>query len=148
MNSEKATAVSPSSSPRARGPSVLDLLWSAAGVIAALQSKRDQPRPEDDQVPQERETAETDQFSLLARQQVMCACTYADTLIDNRFYVVFSPVVRKSHTCSFKKEATSLPARRQLKTYNYNKGFPPDSSRLGKVFPLDGRHIRGDPDRP
>ena len=46
------------------------------------------------------------------------------------------------------KEATSLPARRQLKTYNYNKGFPPDSSRLGKVFPLDGRHIRGDPDRP
>ena len=40
MNSEKATAVSPSSSPRARGPSVLDLLWSAAGVIAALQSKR------------------------------------------------------------------------------------------------------------
>ena len=30
MNSEKATAVSPSSSPRARGPSVLDLLWSAA----------------------------------------------------------------------------------------------------------------------
>ena len=43
-----------------RGPSVLDLLWSAAGVIAALQSKRDQPRPEDDQVPQERETAETD----------------------------------------------------------------------------------------
>ena len=110
MNSEKATAVSPSSSPRARGPSVLDLLWSAAGVIAALQSKRDQPRPEDDQVPQERETAETDQFSLLARQQVMCACAYADTLIDNRFYTVFSPVVRKSHTCSFKKEATSLPA--------------------------------------
>ena len=90
MNSEKATAVSPSSSPRARGPSVLDLLWSAAG-IAALQSKRDQPRPEDDQVPQERETAETDQFSLLARQQVMCACAYADTLIDNRFYTVFSP---------------------------------------------------------
>ena len=33
MNSEKATAVSPSSSPRARGPSVLDLLWSAAGVM-------------------------------------------------------------------------------------------------------------------
>ena len=89
MNSEKATAVSPSSSPRARGPSVLDLLWSAAGVIAALQSKRDQPRPEDDQVPQERETAETDQFSLLARQQVMCVCVHADTLIDNRFYSVF-----------------------------------------------------------
>ena len=89
MNSEKATAVSPSSSPRARGPSVLDLLWSAAGVIAALQSKRDQPRPEDDQVPQERETAETDQFSLLARQQVMCVCVYADTLIEYRFYSVF-----------------------------------------------------------
>ena len=51
MNSEKVTAVSPSSSPRARGPSVLDLLWSAAGVIAALQSKRDQPRPEDDPTP-------------------------------------------------------------------------------------------------
>ena len=96
MNSEKATAVSPSSSPRARGPSVLDLLWSAAGVIAALQSKRDQPRPEDDQVPQERETAETDQFSLLARQQVMCVCVHADTIIDNRFYTGFSsPVVRK-----------------------------------------------------
>ena len=73
MNSEKATAVSPSSSPRARGPSVLDLLWSAAMTPAALQSKRDQPRPEDDQVPQERETAETDQFSLLARQRVVCA---------------------------------------------------------------------------
>ena len=90
MNSEKATAVSPSSSPRARGPSVLDLLWSAAGVIAALQSKRDQPRPEDDQVPQERETAETDQFSLLAPPR-QCACVRADTVIDNRFYVVFSP---------------------------------------------------------
>ena len=72
MNSEKATAVSPSSSPRARGPSVLDLLWSAAGVIATLQSKRDQPRPEDDQVPQERETAETDQFSLLPPRRVVC----------------------------------------------------------------------------
>ena len=64
MNSEKATAVSPSSSPRARGPSVLDLLWSAA--------MRDQPRPEDDQVPQERETAETDQFSLLPPRRVVC----------------------------------------------------------------------------
>ena len=73
MDSEKATAVSPSSPLRARGPSVLDLLWSAAGVIAALQSKRDQPRPEDDQVPQERETAETDQFSLLAPRRVVCA---------------------------------------------------------------------------
>ena len=51
----------------------------------------------------------------------MCVRAHADTLIDNRFYVVFSPVVRKSHTCSFKKEATSLPARRQLKTYDYNK---------------------------
>ena len=40
MNSEKATAVSPSSSPRARGPSVLDLLWSAAGVIAATSQAR------------------------------------------------------------------------------------------------------------
>ena len=79
MNSEKATAVSPSSSLRARGPSVLDLLWSAAGVIAALQSKRGQPQPEDDQVPQERETAETDQFSLLARQQVMCVCVRGHT---------------------------------------------------------------------
>ena len=66
----------------------------------------------------------------------MCACAHADTIIDNRFYVVFFPVVRKSHTCSFKKEATSLPARRQLKTYDYNKGVPPDSSRLGKVFLL------------
>ena len=56
--------------PRARGPSVLDLLWSAAGVIAALQSKRGQPQPEDDQVPQERETAETDQFSLLAPPRI------------------------------------------------------------------------------
>ena len=148
MNSEKATAVSPSSSPRARGPSVLDLLWSTAGVIAALQSKKDQPRPEDDQVPQERETAETDQFSLLPPRQVVCVRACADTIIDTGFILFFSPVVRKSHTCSFKKEATSLPARRQLKTYNYNKGFPPDSSRLGKVFPLDGRHIRGDPDRP
>ena len=65
-----------------------------------------------------------------------CVRAHADTVIDNRFYVVFPPVVRKSHTCSFKKEATSLPARRQLKTYDYNKGVPPDSSRLGKVFPL------------
>ena len=73
MNSEKATAVSPSSSPRARGPSILNLLWSAAMTSAALQSKRDQPRPEDDQVPQERETAETDQFSLLPPQRVVCA---------------------------------------------------------------------------
>ena len=148
MDSEKATAVSPSSPLRACGPSALDLLWSAAGVIAALQSKRDQPRPEDDQVPQERETAETDQFSLLAPRRGVCVRAHADTLIDNRFYTVFSPVLRKSHTCSFKKEATSLPARRQLKTYDYNKGVPPDSSRLGKVFPLDGLHIPGDPDRP
>ena len=72
MDSEKATAVSPSSPLRARGPSVLDLLWSAAGVIATLQSKRDQPRPEDDQIPQERETAETDQFSLLPPRRVVC----------------------------------------------------------------------------
>ena len=78
MNSEKATAVSPSSSPRARGPSV-------------LQSKRDQPRPEDDQVPQERETAETDQFSLLAPRRVVCVRAHADTIIDNRFYTVFFP---------------------------------------------------------
>ena len=48
MDSEKATAVSPSSPLRARG------------------------EPEDDQVPQERETAETDQFSLLAPQRVVC----------------------------------------------------------------------------
>ena len=91
MNSEKATAVSPSSSPRARGPSVLDLLWSAAMTPAALQSKRDQPRPEDDQVPQEIETAETDQFSLLAPRRTVCVRARADTIIDNRFYVVFFP---------------------------------------------------------
>ena len=48
MDSEKATAVSPSSPLRARG------------------------EPEDDQVPQERETAETDQFSLLAPRRVVC----------------------------------------------------------------------------
>ena len=77
-----------------------------------------------------------------------CACVRADTVIEYRFMLFFSPVVRKSHPCSFKKEATSLPARRQLKTYDYNKGVPPDSSRLGKVFPLDGLHIPGDPDRP
>ena len=40
------------------------------------------------------------------------ACARADTVIDNRFYVVFFPVVRKSHTCSFKKEATS-PSRQE-----------------------------------
>ena len=95
MNSEKATAVSPSSSPHARGPSVLDLLWSAAGVIAALQSKRNQPRPEDDQVPQERETAETGQFSLLAPPRVLCVRAHADTIIDNRFYTVFFPCSKK-----------------------------------------------------
>ena len=31
-----------------------------------------EPRPEDDQVPQERETAETDQFSLLAPRRAVC----------------------------------------------------------------------------
>ena len=39
MNSEKATAVSPSSSPRVR-PSVLDLLWSAAMTPAATSQAR------------------------------------------------------------------------------------------------------------
>ena len=47
-------------------------------------------------------------------------CVHADTLIDTGFILFFPPVVRKSHTCSFKKEATSLPARRQL-----NRDCPP-----------------------
>ena len=34
-----------------------------------------------------------------------CACGHNHRY---RFYTGFSPVVRKSHTCSFKKEATSL----------------------------------------
>ena len=168
MNSEKATAVSPSSSPRARGPSwleyaqwlgeplipacvrpsVLDLLWSAAGVIAATSQARGVSHNQKTIKSRRKEKRRRRTNSLSLRGGRWCARAHADTLIDNRFYTVFSPVVRKSHTCSFKKEATSLPARRQLKTYNYNKGFPPDSSRLGKVFPLDGRHIRGDPDRP
>ena len=118
MNSEKATAVSPSSSPRARGRP------------AGKRNGGDGPI-----------------LSPCAAAGSVRACMRGHNH-RYRFYTVFSPVVRKSHTCSFKKEATSLPARRQLKTYNYNKGFPPDSSRLGKVFPLDGRHIRGDPDRP
>ena len=52
MDSEKATAVSPSSPLHARG--------KRNGVT----------RTEDDQVPQERETAETDQFSLLAPPRI------------------------------------------------------------------------------
>ena len=40
MNSEKATAVSPSSSPRARGPSVLDLLRGAATPTNSGQARR------------------------------------------------------------------------------------------------------------
>ena len=89
MDSEKATAVSPSSPLRARGPSVLDLLRGAAMTPAATSQARGvSPQPEDDQVPQERETQETGQFSLLAPPR-QCACVRADTLIDNRFYSVF-----------------------------------------------------------
>ena len=57
MDSEKATAVSPGSS-----------------LSAPRRSKRGQPQPEDDQVPQKRETAETDQFSLLAPWATVRAC--------------------------------------------------------------------------
>ena len=41
MNSEKATAVSPSSPPRARGPSVLDLLRSAAMTLQPPLAKQE-----------------------------------------------------------------------------------------------------------
>ena len=61
MDSEKATAVSPGSSLSAPRRSVLDWLPRAAMTPA-----------EDDQIPQERETAETDQFSLLAPRRVVC----------------------------------------------------------------------------
>ena len=55
-------------------PSILDLLRSAATTPTNLgQARGDRPRPEDDRVPQERETAETDQFSLLAPRRVVCA---------------------------------------------------------------------------
>ena len=49
----------------------------------------------------------------------------------------FSPVVRKSHTCSFKKEATSLPARRQL-----NRDCPDQTDSSYHVTLWDGSNYK------
>ena len=54
-------------------PSILNLLRSAATTPTNLgQARGDRPRPEDDRVPQNKETPETNQFSLLARSRVVC----------------------------------------------------------------------------
>ena len=90
MDSEKATAVSPSSPLRARGPSVLDLLRGAATPTNSGQARRTDREQKTTKSRRKEKRQETDQFSLLAPPR-QCACVRADTLIDNRFYVVFSP---------------------------------------------------------
>ena len=91
MDSEKATAVSPSSPLRARGPSVLDLLRSAAMTPAATSQARGVSHNQKTIKFRRKEKRQRRTNSLSLRRRGKRARVRADTIIDNRFYSIFFP---------------------------------------------------------
>ena len=89
MDSEKATAVSPGSSLSAPRRSVLDLLRSAAMTPAATSQARGVKSRRRSSPAGKRNGEDGPILSPCAAAGSVRACARADTVIDNRFYVVF-----------------------------------------------------------
>ena len=107
MDSEKATAVSPSSPLRARGPSVLDLLRSAAMTPAATSQARGVSHNQKTikSRRKEKRRRRTNSLSLRRDAGSARARVRADTIIDNRFYSIFFPFSREvAHLFSSKRK--------------------------------------------